>query len=166
LLYQIETRLREGKAGPALRESVRAAESRMIFERLGRLIKRLALRSSILPKSQLGKAIAYAVGNWERLGQFLTDGRLEIDNNLVENSIRPTKLGAKNWLFLGHEEAGKYAAVLYTIVENCRRLGIDTREYLVDVLTRLPAIKASDAAELIPAAWLKARRADAKRNVA
>jgi transposase len=164
LLYQIEARLREAKAGPALREATRAAESRMIFERLGRVIKRLALRSSILPKSQLGKAVAYAMTNWERLGVFLTDGRLEIDNNLVENSIRPTKLGAKNWLFIGHKEAGQSAAVLYTIVENCRRLGIDIRQYLVDVLTRLPAMKASDAAELTPAAWLKARQAQARRK--
>jgi transposase len=166
LLYQIETRLREAKAGPALRAAVRAAESRMILERLGRAIKRLALRSSILPKSQLGKAVAYAVRNWDRLGMFLADGRLEIDNNLVENSIRPTKLGAKNWLFVGRQEAGQSAAVLYTIVENCRRLGIDTREYLVDVLTRLPGMMASDTAALTPVAWLKARQTQAKTMVA
>jgi hypothetical protein len=57
------------------------------------------------------------------------DGRIEIDTNLVENAIRPTKLGAKNWLFIGCREAGQRAAILYTVVENCRPLDIDTREY-------------------------------------
>lgn len=166
LLYQIETRLREANAGPALRAAVRASESRMIFERLGKVFRRLALRTSILPKSQLGKALTYVIGNWERLGRFLTDGRIEIDNNLLENAMRPTKIGAKNWLFIGREEAGQSAAVLYTIVENCRRLGIDVREYLVDVLTRLPAMKADEAAALTPANWLKAKQAAAKAKAA
>ncbi len=165
-LYQIETRLREGKAGPALRAAVRASESRMIFQRLKRVISRLALRKSILPKSKLGKAIHYALAQWPHLKLFLIHGRVEIDNNLVENAIRPTKLGAKNWLFIGREEAGQSAAVLYTIMINCRRLGIDPREYLVDVLTRLPAMQASEAAALTPAAWQAARQGKSLRQVA
>lgn len=165
-LYQIEARLREGKAGPALRAAVRASESRMIFQRLKRVISRLALRKSILPKSKLGKAIHYALAQWPHLELFLTHGRVEIDNNLVENAIRPTKLGAKNWLFIGREEAGQSAAVLYTIMANCRRLGIDPREYLVDVLTRLPAMQASEAAGLTPAAWQAARQGKTLRQVA
>ena len=84
----------------------------------------------------------------------------------MENAIRPTKLGAKNWLFIGREEAGQSAAVLYTIMANCRRLGIDPREYLVDVLTRLPAMQASEAAELTPAAWQAARQGKTLRQVA
>jgi len=72
---------------------------------------------------------------------YLRGGRVEIDNNLVENAIRPTKLGAKNWMFVGNEAAGDKMAILYTIVENCRRLGIDPRDYLTDVLTRLPAMR-------------------------
>jgi transposase len=82
---------------------------------------------------------------------------VEICNNLVENAIRPTKLGAKNWLFLGNEESGQKCAILYTIVENCRRLGINPKEYLTDVLTRLPGMLAKDAITLTPANWLKAR---------
>ena len=165
LLYQIETRLRESKAGPALREAVRASESRMIFQRLKRVIGRLGLRKSILPKSKLGKAIHYALAQWPNLELFLTHGQVEIDNNLVENAIRPTKLGAKNWLFIGREEAGKSSAILYTIVVNCRRLGIDPREYLVDVLTRLPGMLASEAAALTPAAWLAARQGKTLRQI-
>ena len=156
-LYRIEKQLREAKAGPALREAVRASQSRVIHRRLKALIDRLALRA-ILPKSKLGKAIHYAAKQWSKLGVYLGDGRIEIDNNLVENAIRPTKLGAKNWLFIGCREAGQRAAILYTIVENCRRLGIDTREYLEDVLTRLPGMMASEAGNLTPANWLRARQ--------
>lgn len=128
----------------------------MIIERLGRLIGRLAKRD-ILPSTLLGKAIQYACGQWEKIQLFLADGRIEIDNNLVENAIRPAKLGQKNWLFIGNGESGKKCAILYTIVENCRRLKINVREYLTDVLTRLPAMLQQDAAQLTPANWLAAR---------
>ena len=164
-LYQIETRLRETKAGPALREAVRAAESRMIHRRLKKAIDKLALRSSILPKSKLGKAISYAINQWPKLETYLSDGRVEICNNLVENAIRPTKLGAKNWLFIGNEMSGQKCAILYTIVENCRRLGINSKEYLTDVLTRLPAMLAKDAITLTPANWLRARSGKPVRKV-
>ncbi|MGB6223166.1 IS66 family transposase [Haloferula sp.] len=162
-LYRIEKQLRDAKAGPALREAVRASQSRMIHHRLDKLIERLALRA-ILPKSKLGKAIHYARTQWSRMEVYLGDGRIETDNNLVENAIRPTKLGAKNWLFIGCREAGQKAAVLYTIVENCRRLGIDSREYLEDVLTRLPSMMASEADQLTPANWLNARQGNPQRK--
>jgi transposase len=164
-LYRIEKELREAKAGPALREAVRASQSHMIHRRLKKLFDRLALRA-ILPKSSLGKAVGYALKEWSKLEVYLGDGRVEIDNNLVENAIRPTKLGAKNWLFIGCREAGQRAAILYTIVENCRRLGIDTREYLEDVLTRLPGMMASDAVDLTPANWLRARHGKPLRKAA
>ena len=164
-LYHIETRLRETKAGPALRQSVRAAESAPVHWRLHKAITLLAKRR-ILPKSKLGKAIHYALRQWPQLELYLADGRVEIDNNLVENAIRPTKLGAKNWLFLGNVQSGDKCAILYTIVENCRRLGINTRQYLEDVLTRLPAMKAREAVCLTPANWLAARSAKAVRPAA
>lgn len=71
---------------------------------------------------------------------------------------RPTKLGVKNWLFIGCRKAGHRAAILYTIVENCRRLGIGTWEYLEHALTRLPAMMATEAVKLTPANWLRARQ--------
>jgi len=165
-LYHIEKRLRQTKAGPALRQAVRAAESRMIHRRLKRAIDKLALRRSILPQSKLGKAIRYAINQWPNLETYLADGRVEICNNLVENAIRPTKLGAKNWLFLGNEESGQKCAILYTIVENCRRLGINPKEYLTDVLTRLPGMLAKEAITLTPANWLKARSGKSVRRAA
>ena len=93
-LYQIESKLRQDKAGPALRAAVRAAQSVPIHRRLKKFLDKLALRRSILPKSLLGKAISYALGQWSRLEVYLTDGRVEIDNNWIENAIRPTKIGA------------------------------------------------------------------------
>lgn len=164
-LYHIEEKLREAEAGPAQRQAARASESRPIHQRLHKAITLLAKRR-ILPKSKLGKAIHYALRQWPQLELYLTDGRIEICNNLVENAIRPTKLGAKNWLFVGNAESGKKCAILYTIVENCRRLGLNPREYLEEVLTRLPAMKASEANSLTPAAWFKARTAKAARPAA
>lgn len=164
-LYRIERELREAKAGPALREATRASQSRMIHRRVKKLLDRLALRS-ILPKSLLGKAVAYALHQWRNLETYLGDGRVEIDNNLVENAIRPTKPGAKNWLFIGCREAGQKAAILYTVVGNCRRFGIDPREYLEDVLTRLPAMMASEASGLTPANWLRSRQGKPERKAA
>lgn len=163
-LYQIESRLRETRSSPVLRETVRAAQSRPIHQRLKKLFDKLALRRAILPKSNLGKAITYALNQWPNLQTYLRDGRVEIDNNLVENAIRPTKLGAKNWLFIGAEHAGEKSAIIYTLVENCRRLGIDAREYFEDVLTRLPAMKASDAVSLTPANWHKAKKARSRKS--
>ena len=154
-LYRIEERLRRQRAGPALREAVRQAESRPIFERMQKAF--LSMKSRYLPKSAMSRAIAYGLAQWPRLALWLQDGRLEIDNNLVENAIRPTAIGKKNWMFFGAAGAGQRSAVLYTIIENCRLHGIDPYTYLRDVLTRLPSMTNHQVAELTPQAWAKAR---------
>src|SRR6202012_406201 len=91
-----------------------------------------------LPQSLMGKALNYALNQWPALLLFLDDGRLEIDNNLVENAIRPTAVGKKNWLFIGAAEAGERSAIIYTVIESCRRRGMDPYTYLRDVLSLLP----------------------------
>lgn len=108
-----------------------------------------------LPQSLLGIAMDYALGQWQTLEIFLQDGRVEIDNNLVENAIRPTALGKKNWLFMGEANAGERGAILYTIVESCRRRGIDPYAYLKDVLTRLPKMTNRQVSEILPSVWAK-----------
>jgi len=115
-------------------------------------------RREILPQSSLGKAARYALGQWERLDLWIDDGLIEIDNNLVENAIRPTAVGKKNWLFIGSEEAGPRAATVYTVLASCRRHGVDPFAYLRDVFTRLPAMTTSQIKDMTPAAWAKARR--------
>jgi len=104
----------------------------------------------------LGQAIDYTLGQWPALQVYLADGRVEIDNNLVENAIRPTAVGKKNWLFIGEAGAGERSAIVYTIVENCRRLNTDPYTYLRDVLTRLPNMTNRQIPQVTPAAWLKA----------
>ncbi len=79
-----------------------------------------------------------------------------IDNNLVENAIRPTALGQKNWLFIGDADVGEHGAIIYTLIESCRRRGIDPYAYLKDVLTRLPKLTNHQVPEVTPAAWAKA----------
>jgi transposase len=155
-LYGVEKRLRDTGAGPGLRVVVRNADSRMTLERIHRMLERHLTKH--LPQGPTGKAIAYALGQWEGLLVYLEHGEIEIDNNGVENAIRPTAVGKKNYLFFGAEGAGKQSAAIYTLVGTCRILGVDVRAYLNDVFTRLPGMTRAEAETLTPAQWLAARR--------
>lgn len=156
-LYRIESALRESTNGPQLRESVRCHQSRPIVERIKKALVALKASRRHLPQSLLGQAIDYTLGQWPTLEVFLRNGKVEIDNNLVENAIRPTAIGKKNWLFIGEAGAGQRGAIIYTLVETCRKRGIDPYAYLRDVLTRLPTLKNSQIPEVTPAAWAKAQ---------
>jgi len=158
-LYAIESQLRTSRAGPRLRQAIRSGQSRIIFQRLHRALVRLKKSRRILPQSAMGKAIDYALGQWSGLDAWLEDGRVEIDNNRVENSIRPTAIGKKNWLFIGGAAAGESSAILYTVIEACRRAAIDPFAYLRDVFTRLPSMTNRQIASITPANWAKTRRA-------
>lgn len=163
-LYQIEKHLREAQVSAKLREVTRAQHSRMILERIGKLLKAWKTSGKFLPQSHIGKAIDYTLTLWPHLQMYLEDGRVEIDNNLVENAIRPTAIGKKNWLFIGDANAGEISAILFTIIEACRSRQIDPWEYLRDVLTRLPSMKMSQLEEVMPEAWAAARRSHATTN--
>jgi transposase len=165
-LYQLEERLRQTRAGPNRRAAERASWSRPIMARLHRALVRLTTARRFLPQSLMGKAISYALGQWTSLQHFLDNGRLEIDNNLVENAIRPTAVGKKNWLFFGEAEAGERSAILYTIIESCRRREIDPFAYLRDVFTRLPSSTNWQVPQLTPQAWAKAQQASQLRAAA
>jgi transposase len=157
-LYRIEARLREHRAGPSLRAAVRASESRPVIKRIERALIKLKASGRQLPQSPLGSAIDYALGQWRTLEIYLGDGRVEIDNNLVENAIRPTAIGKKNWLFIGEADAGQRSAIVYTLIECCRRRGLNPFAYLRDVLTRLPNMTNRQIPEVTPEAWSKSRR--------
>ena len=160
-LYAVEKQLRAQNAGPKLRTAVRAWQSRPILARLRRAME--VVRRRVLPKSLLGQAIDYTLARWEALTRYVDDGRLEIDNNSCENSIRPTAIGKKNFLFIGHPEAGQRSAVIYSVLGSCRRHGINPAAYLQDIFERLPHAKTSEVKSLTPAAWAKAKR-DRKPN--
>jgi transposase len=155
LLYAVEKQLREQKAGPALRQAMRAWQAQPILARLHRAME--LIRRRTLPQGLLGQAIDYTLKRWEALTRFVDDGVLEIDSNLIENSIRPTALGKKNFLFFGHPEAGERSAVIYTLLGSCRRHCVNPFDYLKDLLTRLPAAKIMEIGQFTPREWAKAK---------
>jgi transposase len=101
----------------------------------------------------MGQAVTYALNQWVALQRYLEDGRLAIDNNATERSLRGVAVGRKNWLFTGSEAGGRRAAVLYSIVESCRRLHLDPFAYIRDVLPRLASYPAREVEQLTPAGW-------------
>jgi transposase len=156
LLYAVEKKLRRarrGGTGPALRHAVRTWQSQPVLERLHRAMK--LVRQRTLPQGLLGQAIDYALIRWESLTRYVADGALEIDNNLIENAIRPSALGKKNWLFIGHPSAGERSAILYTLLGSCRRHHLNPFDYLKDLFTRLPAAKITEIEQFTPRAWAK-----------
>jgi transposase len=157
-LYRIEARLREQRAGPALRKAIRASESRPVIKRIERALIKLKTSGRHLPQSPLGTAMDYTLGQWRTLEIYLGDGRVEIDNNLVENAIRPTAIGKKNWLFFGDAGTGQRSAIIYTLIECCRRRRQDPFAYLRDILTRLPNMTNRQIQDVTPAAWIKSQK--------
>jgi len=112
------------------------------------------LREKARPKSGLGKACDYLLRHWIPLTKHLDCGETRLDNNLVENAIRPSAIGKKNWLFIGHPDAGQRSAIIYSIVVSCQRRKIDPLAYLRDVLSRLPTMTTRDDLDaLTPARW-------------
>jgi len=162
-LYEVERQLRENRAGPRLREAERQGRSRLVLERIHRALLRFQKSRRHLPKSLMGKAIRYTLAQWPMLCLFLEEGQVEIDNNLVENAIRPTAVGKKNWLFIGHADCGQRGAILFTIVQACRQRGINPFDYLKDVLTQIPHHTNKTVAQLTPENWLKNRQSHAAR---
>jgi hypothetical protein len=105
----------------------------------------------------MGKAIAYTMEQWSGLEVYLRNGAIEIDNNLVENAIRPTKLGMKNWLFLGSEASGPTSAILFTIIESAKRHGLEPYAYIRYLLEPLPSTTNWNLHKLAPAEYAKSK---------
>lgn len=107
-----------------------------------------------LPKSSIGQAIAYTMNLWPRLIRYIEDGRYQIDNNLIENSIRPVAIGKKNYMFAGSHDAAQRAAMIYSFMGTCKQNGINPQDWLEDVLQRIPYFKKSDdLSVLLPSVW-------------
>lgn len=149
-LYKVE---REGGSlSPAKLKKLRQRESKPIWEKFKGWIDGEGL--AVLPKSPIGKAIAYAQNNWKELSRFLEDGRIRIDNNRSENQLRPIAVGRKAWLRYESERGGRVAAILASLVSSCRRHGKNPFEYFRDVLRRLPTHPARKILDLTPARWI------------
>jgi transposase len=111
------------------------------------------------PKTPLATALGYLLGQRASLTRCVTTPNSSLDNNPVENAIRPLKLGARNWLFIGHPDAGPRLANLFTLVENCRQTDVEPEAYLIDLVTALARGTSPIIADWLPRAW-KRRRAD------
>src|SRR5512147_3176038 len=148
-LYRIEMTIR-GRP-PDLRREVRQERTKPLLTALhGWLTAQLG---RLPPKGGLAEAFRYALGNWTALTRFVDDGRLEIDNNRAENTIRGVALGRKNWLFAGSDAGGERAAAVYGLIETCKLNGIDPFAWLRDVLTRIAAHPINRIDELLPWHW-------------
>lgn len=154
-LYGVEKHARTHGLCAAERQQLRAAQSVAVLSSLREKV--LAAREKESPQNPLSKACDYALGNWERLSVYASNGQVEIDNNWCENALRPLAIGRKNWLHIGSEQAGPKVAAIISVIETCRRLRVNARDYLLDVLPKLPTWPAAKVAELTPAAW-QARR--------
>ncbi len=132
--------LRQGKSIPVLKE----LKEWMVAE-----------YPKVLPSSAIGNAIAYSLKRWEKLCVYATDGRLCIDNNPVENAVRPVAIGRKNYLFAGSHEAAQRAAMIYSLLATCRLHNINPYTWLKDVLVRMPDHDVKNLAELLPQNWKK-----------
>jgi hypothetical protein len=152
-LYAIEAKIRGRHAEE--RRLVRQAESKPLVEDLKTWLKvQLALVSG---KSGIAVAIRYGLNHWDGLLRFLDDGRIEMDTNAVERSMRPIALGRKNALFAGHDEGAANWACIASLIETCKLNGVDPQAYLADVLTKLVNLwPASHLDELLPSAWARA----------
>lgn len=117
---------------------------------------------SVLPKSAMGTAIAYARRHWIAFTNFLRDSRIkDITNNAAERALRAVAVGRKNWMFIGHEDAGRPACVLMSLIQTCRECGVDPAAYLRHVLVRVSEPGShKDLAKLLPKAWKNAADAE------
>ena len=148
-LYHVEREVAE--ADSVRRLELRRRRSRPAADALHQWMRHQ--RQKIPDGSATAKAIDYSLKRWQALTRFLEDGDLPIDNNWVENRIRPIALGRQNWLFAGSLRAGKRAAAVMSLIHSAKLNGHDPYAYLRDVLTRLPTQPASRIEELLPHRW-------------
>jgi transposase len=152
-LFAIE---REVNGKPAAeRLALRTKEAKPLAIELEAWLR--AQHARVSPKSEVGKAIAYALNHWEALTRYLGDGRICMSNNAAERALRGVAVGRRNWTFAGSDRGGERAAAIYTLVETCKLNGVDPQAWLADVLARLPDHPARRIGDLLPWNWKAAR---------
>ena len=157
LLYHVEQEARDRALDAAGRRALRQERSLPMLTDIAAYLQRE--QPHVLPKSPIGEAIGYALGNWAALVRYTEDGVLEIDNNAAERSLRGVAVGRKNWLFFGSDTGGRTAAILTSLVTTCKRLDVDPFAYLRDVFDHISAHPVHRLAELLPDRWQAAQMA-------
>ena len=147
-LYEIERQAREEGISPTERHALRLEKSLPVLNELGKWVANTY--KTVLPKSPLGKALAYCIPRWDKLMAYLMDGMLEIDNNLAENSIRPIALGRKNYLFAGSDRGAERAAMFYSFFGTCLKNEVNPLDWLKHTLEVISSYKINKLKELLP----------------
>jgi len=153
-LFAIDRQAREEGLDLEARHALRQRKSAPVLAELHADL--LASARQLLPASATGRAVAYTLGLWDKLTLFLSQPRLELSNNLAENSMRPIAVGRKNWIHLGSAQAGPRVAAILSVIESCRRLGLPPRAYLAAILPGLANRSHRQLDSLTPAAWAAA----------
>ena len=148
-LYQVERLAKQSERNDQARRDLRQRHAVVIADELFAWMA--VTESSVLPKSPMGQALAYALKLEDALRRYLDDGSLEIDNNAAERALRAVAVGRKNWIFFQTEGGGETAVVLLSLVMSAKAIGIDPRIYLRDVMLRIG--RESDVAKLTPDGW-------------
>jgi hypothetical protein len=146
-LYHAESTKREPQAILAARKKYSARA----LERLHLHLSNWSART--LPNSDVQKVLQYALGQWEALSLFLTNPAIALDNNLIENQMRPIALGRKNWLFAGSHQGAMRAAIFFSLINSCRLNKLNTWNYFNDVLPKIAANSSGDVSHLLPNRW-------------
>ena len=147
-LFAIDARAREQALSHAQRHELRRREAAPLLDTLRDGLK--TARTECLPASATAKAANYTLSLWQKLTRFLDHPELELSTNLAENSMRPIALGRKNWIHFGHKDAGPRIAAILSVIESCRRLNINPRDYLAEVLPGLANLSIEGLAALTP----------------
>lgn len=147
-LYDIEREIRERDLEADAIKMLRQEKSKPVLDQMEAWLKEQIIH--VPPKSAIGVAMAYTLNLWTRLIRYINDGRFNIDNNLIENSIRPVALGRKNYLFAGSHEAAQQAAVVYSILATCKLHGVEPFAYLTRILSIIPDFPANQVHTLLP----------------
>lgn len=150
-LYDIERKAKQDNLDIDQILQLRKSESFPLLQALGQWMKDQYVQT--LPKSPIGKALGYSIERWNELMTYATDGKLNIDNNPVENSIRPVAIGRKNYLFAGSHEAAQRSAMLYSLMGTCKLHGINPSIWLKDILQRINNHPINKITELLPQNW-------------
>lgn len=153
LVYEVEREIREQNKTDDEILLLRKEKSLPVLKEMERWLKENIIRTT--PASAIGKAMAYSLTRWKKLTAYTEHPFLEIDNNLVENAIRPTVLGRKNYLFSGSHEGAQRSAMIYSFIGSCKMNGVNPQEWLADVLLKLPDTKSSQLFTLLPNFWKK-----------
>lgn len=149
-LYKVEREAKEGNLDAAQRKELRLDKSLPIINEFGKWMTDEIKSGEILPKSQIGKAMGYSLNRWDNLSVYLNDGNLEIDNNLIENVIRPIAIGRKNYLFAGSHDAAKRAACIYSFFAICKNHQVNPYQWLKYVFDNLLETKITELDKLYP----------------